>query len=613
MSDTLRRSIIRLRRLGRFFELGNVSKWVLFAALIGCTAGLVAVGFRWLIHMITDIAFRAPTGLEGEGAGSPAAGLWDYWYLILAIPTLGGLATGWLTQTFAPEAEGHGTDSVIRAFHRLRGAVRRRVILLKALTSAITIGSGGSAGQEGPVAQVGAGVGSALADSMKLSQSERRIFLLSGASAGIGAMFASPLGGALFMPEVLYRKAEFEGEAIIPCIISSIFAFATFTFVSGTHQAVVIDPDVLAALSFDDPRQLPIYLFLALVCALVGWMYTRSFYGTHNIFSNLTAIPKIARPALGGFLLGALALAIAPLAGEGGIFFGGYDLMLSSIEGGLTIPILLALILAKILATSLSISSGGSGGVFAPSLAIGALVGAAVGQAGATVFPGLGINPACFALVGMGGFFAGVAKVPVAAVIMVCEMTGGYALLAPLMLVAVVHVMLSNRWSLYEAQVPGMVNSPAHAGDFVVDVLEDIQVSEIMREVRAPAMVHERDTLRQVMRVVSDSKETHFPVIDVDERLVGIFSLTDLRRIFLEDVVEDMVIVRDFMVEHVITVTLQDNLHEVLRRMTRFNINAIPVVDSNDPRKVVALLERNELGRAYDERLAELKEDGLGT
>ena len=115
------------------------------------------------------------------------------------------------------------------------------------------------------------------------------------------------------------------------------------------------------------------------------------------------------------------------------------------------------------------------------------------------------------------------------------------------------------------------------------------------------------------MRVVSDSKETHFPVIDVDERLVGIFSLTDLRRIFLEDVVEDMVIVRDFMVEHVITVTLQDNLHEVLRRMTRFNINAIPVVDSNDPRKVVALLERNELGRAYDERLAELKEDGLGT
>ena len=155
-----------------------------------------------------------------------------------------------------------------------------------------------------------------------------------------------------------YRK-----QVTVAMIISSIFAFATFTFVSGTHQAVVIDPDVLAALSFDDPRQLPIYLFLALVCALVGWMYTRSFYGTHNIFSNLTAIPKIARPALGGFLLGALALAIAPLAGEGGIFFGGYDLMLSSIEGGLTIPILLALILAKILATSLSISSGGSGGV----------------------------------------------------------------------------------------------------------------------------------------------------------------------------------------------------------------------------------------------------------
>ena len=595
-----------LRALSRSLDVGGVTKWVSFAALIGFTSGLAAVGFKWMVHVVKDLAFGEIVGTTAEGVGGLEVSPW----LVLLVPTVGGLLTGILVQWIAPEAEGHGTDAVIRSFHHLKGVVRKRVIAVKSITSAITIGSGGSAGQEGPVAQVGAGVGSALASLFKLSDRDRRMFLIAGSSGGIGAMFCSPLGGALFMPEVLYRKPEFEGDSIIPCIIASIFAFATFTAISGQHTVIEIDAETLATLSFQ-PRQILAYMALALACTAAGFLHVKVFYGVHALFSKLSSIPKFVRPALGGLLLGLIVLLLAPFAGRHGVLFGGYGLMIESIGGGIPVGILLTLVLAKILATAFCISSGGSGGVFAPSLAIGALLGAAVGEAANSLFPGLGISPAAFALVGMGGFFAGVAKVPIAAVIMVCEMTGNYQLLAPLMLVSVLHVMLSRHWSLYEAQVDGMLDSPAHAGDFVVDVLCDIQVSDILDDARRPHLIHQDTTLRRVLKVVADAKESYFPVVDDDNKLVGIFSLTDLRRIYLEEVVEDMVITRDFMIEPVICAEATENLDEVLRRLSTKNINALPIMDPDNEGEVLAILERHEIGRAYDKRLRELKGGAL--
>jgi CIC family chloride channel protein len=606
MAKPLVSSRSRLRALSRSLDFGSVTKWVFFAALIGFTTGLAAVGFKWMVHVVKDYAFGAVLGTTAEGVGGLEVNAW----LVLLVPTLGGLVTGILVQWIATEAEGHGTDAVIHSFHNLKGLVRKRVIAIKAITSAITIGSGGSAGQEGPVAQVGAGLGSALANTFKLTDRDRRIFLLAGSSGGIGAMFCSPLGGALFMPEVLYRKPEFEGDSIIPCIISSIFAFATFTSISGQHTVIPIDSTLAKSLNFE-PRQLLAYMALAMACTAVGFLHVKVFYGVHRAFAKLGAVPKFARPAIGGLLLGLTALLLAPFAGENGVLFGGYGLLVSSIQGSVPVAILAALVLTKILATAFSISSGGSGGVFAPSLAIGALLGAAVGEAADSLFPGLGISPAAFALVGMGGFFAGVAKVPVAAVIMVCEMTGHYKLLAPLMLVSVLHFMLSTRWSLYKAQVDGMLDSPAHAGDFVVDVLCDIQVSEILDDARRPHLIHQDTTLRRVLKVVADAKESYFPVVDDDNKLVGIFSLTDLRRIYLEGEVEDVVITRDFMIEAVITAESSENLDEVLRRMTTRNINAIPIMDPEKEGEVLAVLERNEIGRAYDKRLREFKSGAL--
>ena len=596
-----------MRRIGSD-DLSSVGKWVLIATLIGLVGGVAAVIFEEMIAFVADHVLRGPAHVDGEGA-SGALG-WRI-LLFLGVPAAGGFVAVLLSVRFAPDAQGHGTEAMIRSFHERDGAVPRPTILVKAVSSAVTIGSGGSGGQEGPVAQIGAGLGSAVADGLRLPHRDRRIFLLSGASAGVGALFCAPLGGALFAPEVLYRKPEYEGEAIIPCIIASIVAYTTRTAITGRSQVLEIDSGVRAALEFEDWRQLLIYLVLALTCAAVSFVYVRAFKGIHAGFERLP-FARPLRGALGGLLLGVLALAIAPLAGDNGVFFGGYGLMQSSIAGDLGVGLLLLLIAAKVIGTSLTIGSGGSGGLFAPSLAIGALTGAAVGKAAAELFPGLGLEPACFAFVGMGGFFAGVAKTPIASIILVCEMTGSYGLLAPLMLVSVLHLLLASRWSIYDTQVAGLVDSPAHAGEFVVDVLERMRVKDLLERFSKPTLVSENTTLRKALDVVSASRSTYFPVVDKEERLVGIFGLTDIRRIFREDEIADLVIVRDFMVEDVATVTPEDSLNDALQRLNERAIAQIPVVDAHNPRRVLGMLSRNNLGAAYHQRLRELRRLGSG-
>ena len=599
-----------LRALG-LRELGSVGKWVGLSSLVGFVGGLVAYGFHGLLHFLrTNLLVRA-IGSTAEGVGQSGSILDRAWLVLLILPA-GGLLVGWLTQRFAPEAEGHGTEQMIRCFHNLGGRVRRRVIWLKALTSAITISTGGSAGQEGPVAQVGSGLGSAISDLFRLSERERRVFLLAGSSAGIGALFTAPMGGALFAPEVLYRKPEFESDAIVPCIISSIVAYTTFTTLRGDASKVIAIPkELLERLVLDDPRQLLLYVALAFLCTLVSFLYVRIFEGVHAAFRRIPRLPAWVRPGLGGLLTACVALAIAPFAGGFGVLFGGYGLMEGSIAGSMSIGIMATLIFAKILSTTFSIATGGSGGVFAPSLAIGALLGAIVGQTAGAWFPSLGILPASFALVGMAGFFAGVAKTPITAILIVCEMTGGYGLLAPLMLVSVVHLLLAERWTIYDTQYKGMVDSPAHAGEFVVDVLERMKVQDLLEDAPKPQLVPENTTLRKALEIVSTADGYYFPVVDRDQKLVGIFSLSDVRRIFQQMEVADLVIVRDFMVEGVVTTKPQDTLNEAVQKLNEHGLHEIPIVDAEDPTRVLAMLSRNRLGAAYHRRLHTLKRSGV--
>ena len=603
-----------LKRLATRWSVPGTGRAIVCSPLVGLIAGLGAVGFLlaldWTIrHALGGLLhFQLPP--TGEGTRQAITSPWPWW-LILLVPTVGGLVSGLLVFSLAPEAEGHGTDALIKAFHRGAGQIRTRVPLIKAVASVITIGTGGSAGQEGPIAQIGAGFGSFLGRLVRLTPNERRLLMLSGTAGGIGAIFRAPLGGALFAGEVLYSSTATESQALLPCLASSIVAYSVFALFITPRPIFVVPP-----FSFHGLSDLPLFAFLALACAGVGWLYVRVFYGIRDRVFRPLPLPRHVKPALGGLMVGLIALKFPEVmtGGYGWVQWGAIglppDLALSQSSAfvpqmGATSLLLLALL--KIVATGLTISSGGSGGVFGPSVFIGGMLGGAVGQSLRSLFPGWGIEPAAFALVGMGGFFAGVSKTPLTSIIMVCEMAGSYSLLVPLMLVCGLHLALSRRWTIYEEQVPSPVDSPAHLGDFVVDVLERIRVGQVHVRTEGLEFVPEAMPFNQIIRLVADSRELLYPVVDSQGRLTGIFSLRDVRMALAGSNLGPLVVAADLAARPVVAVTPKDDLHTALKRLTQLNVDQIPVVSPDDPTHLIGLLSRRELVSAYTSQIEALR------
>ena len=604
-----------LNRLATRWATPGVGRVVVCSPIVGFVAGLGAVGFLLALDATMYFAlgrlmhFQLPP--TGEGTAHAITYPWPWWMVIL-VPTVGGLISGALVFTFAPEAEGHGTDALVKAFHRGAGQIRSRVPLIKGVASIITIGTGGSAGQEGPIAQIGAGFGSALARLLRLTAGERRLLMLAGAAGGIGAIFRAPLGGALFAGEVLYMTTATESAALLPCLASAIVAYSTFALFISPRPIFVVPP-----LEFHGFRELPVFAVLAVVCAAVGWLYVKVFYGMRDYVFHPLPIPRHVKPAVGGLLLGLMALALPELmtGGYGWVQWGAIGMPPDLAMPGEPVftprmgaGMLLALALLKIVSTGLTIGSGGSGGVFGPSVFIGGMLGGAVGRLLRDILPGGHLlEPASFALVGMGGFFAGVSKTPLASIVMVCEMTGHYKLLVPLMLVCGMNLALSRRWTLYEEQVPSPIDSPAHRGDFVVDVLERLRVGQVsVRSAGIEAMA-EATPFDEVLRRVADSAETLFPVVDAEGRLTGIFALRDVRTALLGTALGPLVVADDLATRPVVTVTPRDDLHTALRRLTALNLDEIPVVDPDDPSKLLGLLGRRELVAAYTGEIEALR------
>jgi CIC family chloride channel protein len=590
------------RKLRTIFDLESTGRVVFYSAIVGVVAGLGGAAFFWLLLQFKDLALGHVEGYYPPAAGSEPIThrpqLPAHWWAVLLVPTLGGLASGILVFSLAPEAEGHGTDAMVKAFHRLKGAIRGRVPLVKSLASILTIGTGGSAGREGPIAQIGAGFGSFLATKLKLNEWERRLLVLAGAAAGIGAIFRAPLGGALFAVEVLYASTAIEFSGIVPCVVASVVAYSVFASIFGPGLAFSTPAD----LRFQGPAELPFYLVFAVVCAVVGYLYITVFYGTRDRLFKRIPLPNHVKPAIGGLGLGVIALAFPQ------VMAGGYGWIQEAINGHLTWQLMGMLVLAKIAATSFTISSGGSGGVFAPSLFIGAMLGGCFGILADSLFPGIAPSPAAFVLVGMGGFFAGVAKVPLTALLMVSEMSGSYNLLVPLMLVSVIHVaVLSSRSSLYEEQVHSLIDSPAHLGDFVIDILAGMTVRQVYKPYQPPPLIREDMPLPKVLERVARSKEAYFPVVDADDQLVGIFSLHDVRSALLGNGAGSLVLASDVATWPVSTVTPDDNLHTALKLFTQRQIEELPVVNRDNPRQVICMLRRGEVIAAYDTRLNELR------
>jgi CIC family chloride channel protein len=418
--------------------------------------------------------------------------------------------------------------------------------------------------------------------------------MLAGCAGGLGAIFRAPLGGAITSIEVLYTE-DFETEAIMPCVMSSVVAYSFFTLFFG-YKPIFATPTLV----FTDPRELLIYAVLGLVCVPVGWIYSKSLYGLRDhVFRKIPIKPHFV-PAIGGLLVGCIGL-MTPK-----VLSGGYGTIQLALLGKLSVGLMVIMVFTKIFATSFTIGSGGSGGVFGPSLFIGAMLGGVVGQLGHNYFPEVITSPAAFALVGMAAFFAGVAKAPIGALLMVSEMTRGYGLVVPLMFVSAIPVLLSGRWGIYEKQVKNKFASPAHLTELTINVLQTMQVRDIYKPDKAVTMLPMDMRLREVRRLMKRTKESYFPVVDEEIRLVGILAFPHLRTILFEDALSDLIVVAD-VAEKSVAIGLNETLDEVLIKFISSGYGQIPILSEDRSGRLVGLMSLEELMRAYHQEMVRLE------
>jgi CIC family chloride channel protein len=344
-----------------------------------------------------------------------------------------------------------------------------------------------------------------------------------------------------------------------------------------------------------EPVELLPYALFGVVCALVGYVYVKLFYGARDRFFKQVRIPKAFKPALGGLMLGVIAFLVPQ------IMDGGYGWIQAALEGKIFWGLMLLLVFLKIVATSCTISSGGSGGVFGPSVFMGAMLGGAFGFLGHQLAPGWVINPNSFVLVGIGGFFAGVAKVPVSSIIMACEMCASYTLLVPLMLVSTISYLLLGRVSLYEKQVVTRLASPAHMTEFTRGLLEEMRVAEVVKP-QPVVVVGEKMPLGQLIEVMANSQQNYFPVVGLDGRVTGILSINDIREVMFEESVHHLIVAKDVATPNVVRVFGQDSLQEALDKMVLLNVDELPVVKENAPDEIVAMISKRDIIGYYHSR-----------
>lgn len=595
------------------FKLRQGAKWLALSAVVGVVAGLGAVAFKYMFDAVVALSWgevigvlpRVPEG-EAHAFHIVATGTLAHWALVV-VPALGALAAGLLVTKLAPEAAGHGTDGAIASFHHGKGLMRRRIPFIKAIASALTIGAGGSGGREGPIAQIGAGFGSMLADWMHLGTRGRRVLLAAGIGAGVGAIFRAPLAGAVFAAEVLYRDEDLETDVLLPATIAAIVGYSVFGLWFGFGHLF----GGTAGLTFSSPLELLPYTVLALVCVAAAALYTGVFYGTEKAFQRLP-LPVWLRPALGGAATGGLALLLLLATGDRtslSVMGAGYGILeraMSSNVQAVGVGMLALIAVGKILSTSLSIGSGGSGGVFGPSMVIGGCLGGVVGWGFHAVVPQAAPHPGAFVIVGMAGFFTAAANTPISTVIMVSELTGNYQLLVPAMWVAALAMLLGRRFSIYKNQLPNRFHSPAHLGAQVTSMALNSTVEHVYKKRRKVLLVDADATLEQILAQLGQSAQRLFPVTGSAGQLVGAFRIEDLTHALEKSGTQSELRARDLMADYgrVPTVTPDDPLARAMGIVSVGLREEVLVVERERPQHVLGLLTRADILVGYSRAVA---------
>ncbi|OIO04005.1 MAG: chloride channel protein [Desulfovibrionaceae bacterium CG1_02_65_16] len=544
------------------------------AIFVGVLGGYGAVLFRFIIKMAQG-AFYGQTGDILDFVSSLPR------WMLVVMPALGGLIVGLLVHYGAPEAKGHGVPEVMEAVLLQNGRIRKRVALVKILASAICIGSGGSVGREGPIVQIGAGVGSTVGQALRVTPVQQKTLVGCGAAAGIAATFNAPIAGVLFALEVLL--GDFGLTSFSPVVISSVTATVISRHYFGDFPAFVIPAYQVAGI-----WDYLLYPVLGLSCGLAAVIFVTALYAAEDAFDAMRRIHPVVKPVLGGLMLGALLLWLPQVFGVG---YGAINLALVD---KLAAPMLLALVLAKILATSVTIGSGGSGGVFAPSLFVGAMTGGAFGYAAQALLPGLTGNPGAYALVGMGALVAGSTHAPITAILIIFEMTNDYRIILPLMLSCILSTFVAStlkKGNIYTLKLLRRgVNLQRNAN---LSLLRSIAVREHMTP--KPETVPEAMPLPQFLRLIGQHDASYLHVVDPRGRLCGIVSFRDIRHALADLKANATLTAGELASRRLTVIHPSDSLLSALQVMSCSGLSQLPVVDEKTGEVLGALRQKDVL------------------
>jgi CIC family chloride channel protein len=569
-------------------------------AIVGVCSGLTAVFFRYLIQWIGSLFVIIPQ----------IVGLWG-WVLI---PVLGGCFVAVIVMKYAPETKGHGVPEVMEVYALRGGQMRQRIPLLKSISSAITIGSGGSAGREGPIAQIGAGIGSAIAGFFKFNKRETKTLVVAGLASGIAATFNAPLGGALFGIEVI--AGGIIGFALLPVILASVVAVAISQAILGA------DPSFISpAFQMGGLIELPFFLVLGIVLGVISVVWIRGLYIIEDSLDRLR-VWKYALPAIGGFLTGLVALLVlilneplgytvtAPpgeldypaIMGSNYVFI---NAVLAAEVGFGALVIFGAL---KILATSFTLGSGGSGGVFAPTFFMGAAFGGSMGLLFEAALPSVVQEPMVFALVGIAALFAGTARAPITCIVMIMEMTGDYIIILPLMIAVSSSYLVSSLIEPDSIDTLKLVRRGVHIRQGShIGALHTITVSEIMT--KQPTTLSPLMKTSDVLEIIDKTHHTKFPVLDDFNNVLGILIAEDLFHEPPEDGHERTV--QELMNPKFLHLAPQCTMDSALKEMIKLDQGHAVIADSKDPRKMLGYITKADVLRAYDLSIIRLQREGV--
>ncbi|MCB1143709.1 MAG: chloride channel protein [Leptospiraceae bacterium] len=584
----------------QIFRIKDHKSIYIFSILIGVLSGLFSSVFAFLIHLAEGFTDKMTGGYFHSHIMNYETTQFEFLLkpellLYILLPAFGGLLSGLTIYFFCQEASGMGTDSMIYSFHHEEGKMNPKVPLIKSIATIATLSSGGSGGKEGPISQIGAGLGAMLADLVGAGARARRTLLLAGTAGGLGAIFHAPLGGALTAAEMVYKE-DVESDALVPCIISSSTAYMISELITPNTKVFSLNAKVNY-----NYKELPFYIALGIICYLGGKGFIHLFSAMQK-FSDSLKIPSYLKPALGGFLVGLIAVFFPEVASTGDSFLqknlnGTFH---TTLGGGVLFPIFIFLLLfvLKIVTTSLTIGLGGSAGVFGPSLFAGSMLGGAMSQVAGIFLDPATISPVAYMMVGMGAFYSGIASAPIAGMLMVCEMVGNYELLPPLMVVTIISVILSNRFTIYKAQLLNRFSTPAHFWDMNQDIMDKIYMKDLKTFLRHHAILRVDTSIRKLEEKASEIHASDFIVVDHMYKYFGFASLRKITHLYeTREFIADLVILQEVSDTSIPSISVNDSLKTAFHSLLDKDVDKIAVV--NEENVVMGYLRIADLFRIY--------------